>query len=632
MCGLVGLFDMRARREPDRRLIDRMTERLAHRGPDGRGKHIAPGIGLGHTRLAIIDIKGGAQPLFNESGTTSVVFNGEIYNFREIRRELQAMGRHFRTDSDTEVIVHAWDAWGRDCVRHLAGMFAFALFDEKRECLFLARDRMGEKPLYYAELDDGWLLFGSELKALEEHPDLPRRLDFRAVEDFFTYGYIPDPKTIIEGVHKLEPASSFTLQRGRPAIKEHYWKFRMTEDLQGDPGELADELKSRLKVSVERQMIADVPLGAFLSGGLDSSAIVSAAASLHEEDLQSYTISFEDPRFDEGPHAKKVANFLGTDHHDRTVAPVPGDYLGKIIDIFDEPFADSSALPTFVLSAFAREDIKVALSGDGGDELFAGYRRYPWHSREERLRRLAPGPLRRSLFGSLARLYPKADWAPRMLRAKTAFHELSLGSLEGYLSNLAFCSEGVRQTLFSKALQKNNLGYDPIEVISRHAGESGTEHPLLQAQYIDLKTYLPGDILVKVDRSAMANSLEVRVPLLDHEFVEWVCRLPADLKLRGRQSKWLFKRALAGQLPQEIIDRPKQGFSIPLAAWLRGPLRADLEAALQQESLWDCGLFDQEGLRKLFTEHMRATGDHSAALWGIIVFSNFLKRGYEARL
>jgi asparagine synthase (glutamine-hydrolysing) len=627
MCGIAGIFDYRGRRDVDRRLLRRMTDIIVHRGPDGDGFHYAPGVGLGHRRLAIVDLAGGDQPIYNEDRTVCIVYNGEIYNFQPLMTELSALGHVFRTRCDTEVIVHAWEEWGEACLDRFNGMFAFALLDERRETLFLARDRLGEKPLYYSFLSDGRLLFASELKSLLCCPQLDRRLDPQAVEEFFALGYIPDPRSIYSGVHKLAPAHCLLVRRGEDPPQPHaYWQLRFVDGSTTRKEEAEEELISRLHQSVRMRMIADVPLGAFLSGGVDSSAVVAMMAGLQAEPVSTFSISFGTKGFDESPYAAMIAGRYDTDHHLRAVDPDSFDLLDRLAAIYDEPFGDSSALPTLRVCAVARENVTVALSGDGGDEVFAGYRRYRWHCVEERLRRVIPQGLRGPLFGALGALYPKLDWAPRPLRAKATLEELARDTDEAYFASVSVCSDDLRRRLFSPALTAELQGYNAVEVLKEHMAQCGSEDPLSRVQYADIKTYLPGDILTKVDRASMASSLEVRVPLLDHTLVEWAARLAPQLKLRGREGKYVFKSALEPYVPPEILYRPKQGFAVPLAAWFRGPLRQRLRASLSGPALCESGLFDVAAIAALLDQHQSGERDHSAALWTLSMFESFLRR------
>jgi asparagine synthase (glutamine-hydrolysing) len=627
MCGIAGIFDFRGRAEIDRALLRRMTDILDHRGPDGDGFHFAPGIGLGHRRLAIVDLAAGDQPLYNEDGTVCVVYNGEIYNFQPLMAELAALGHTFRTRCDTEVIVHAWEEWGEACLERFNGMFAFALWDAARETLFLARDRLGEKPLYYSFLNDGRLLFASEMKSLVLSPHLDRRLDPQAIEEFFAYGYIPDPRSIYLGVRKLAPAHSLLVRRGEgPSEPRSYWDLRFVDGTSARGEEIEEELIARLRESVRMRMIADVPLGAFLSGGVDSSGVVAMMAGLKADPVSTFSIAFGARGWDESAYAAEIAERYHTDHHVRDVDPNSFDLLDRLATIYDEPFGDSSAMPTFKVCAMARENVTVALSGDGGDEVFAGYRRYRWHCFEERVRRVVPGSLRGPLFGMLGALYPKLDWAPRPLRAKATLEELARDTVDAYFSSVSICGNTLRRQLFSRSLAQDLQGYNAAEVLRGHMSRCGSEDPLSQVQYADFKTYLPGDILTKVDRASMASSLEVRVPLLDHTLVEWAARLPSRLKLHGREGKHVFKAALEPHVPKEILYRPKQGFAVPLAAWFRGPLRRRLRDTLCGPVLRESGLFDMGTLATMLDQHQAGERDHSAALWTLSMMESFLRQ------
>lgn len=625
MCGLVGIFASRGQGPVDRALLRRMNDRILHRGPDGDGEFFGPGIGLGHRRLAIIDVGGGHQPLFNEDGSVVVVFNGEIYNYQGLVTELEACGHAFHTRSDTEVIVHAWEEWGPDCVTRFRGMFAFALWDANRETLFIARDRLGKKPLYYAGLSDGTLVFGSELKALLAHPGVATDLDPLAVDDYFAYGYVPDPRSIYRAVAKLPAAHRLVWRRGGEMKIDEYWRLRMDPGMEKAGQDYCEELRDRLAEAVRLRLISDVPLGAFLSGGVDSSGIVALMARQSDRAAKTFSISFGDKEFDESAYARMVADRYHTDHLARTVSPDCFDLIDRLAAIYDEPFGDSSALPTFRVCAMAREGVTVALSGDGGDELFGGYRRYAWHCREERLRALLPSGLRKPLFGLLGQVYPKLDWAPKVLRAKTTFQELGLDSAEGYFHTLTALSDDLRAALYSPAFKRMLQGYHPAQVVGRHMAAAGTDDPLLQAQYADMKTWLSGRMLVKVDRASMANSLEVRSPLLDHDLAEWAARLPPDLKLQGGEGKYVLKRALEPLVPHDVLYRPKRGFSIPIARWFRGPLRGRLREAVEGPALAATGFFDMAVLTRMVDQHQSGQRDHSAALWVVLMFESFLR-------
>lgn len=621
MCGIAGIFDLQGSRQPDRELLMRMNQIQFHRGPDEGGVHTAAGIGLAHRRLSIIDLASGQQPMFSADGSLCVVYNGEIYNFRELAAELSALGHEFKTHCDTEVILYAWQEWGEHCVDHFRGMFAFALYDQNQQSVFLARDRFGIKPLFYAVLPDQQLVFGSELKVLKAHPDLPRQLEPQAVEDYFALGYIPEPKTIYRGVYKLRPGHTLLLKRGSaiPAQRQ-YWDIPFKPIPTATSGELEEELVLRLRETVQSHLVSEVPLGAFLSGGVDSSAVVAMMAQLQSEPVNTCAIGFDVEQFNETQYASQVAQRYQTRHFERTVSSDDFNLLDQLAALYDEPYADSSAIPTYRVCQLAREQVTVALSGDGGDEHFAGYRRYRGHMHEQHLRAALPLGLRRPLFGALGQLYPKADWAPRIFRAKTTFQALACNEVEAYLHSVSICNRAQRSAMFSDHLKRELQGYSVQSVFDEHAANSPTDDPLSLIQYLDMKTYLVGDILTKVDRASMAHSLEVRVPLLDHTLTEWVSGLAPQWKLRGREGKYLLKKSLESRLPQEILYRPKMGFGVPLGKWFRGPLKARLRRDLLEGGLAETGLFNQRYLERLVNEHQSGVRDHSAPLWSLLMF------------
>jgi asparagine synthase (glutamine-hydrolysing) len=604
-----------------------MNESQHHRGPDESGLHLAPGVGLAHRRLSIIDIATGQQPLYNEDDSVVVVYNGEIYNFQELIPELSALGHVFRTHSDTEVIVHAWEAWGADCVTRFRGMFAFALWDERQQQLFLARDRLGVKPLYYALLPDGQLLFGSELKSLLAHGALDRTIDPLAAEDYFALGYVPAPRVIFGSARKLPPASTLVIRRGQPVPEPvRYWDVRFTADSTLSVADAQAELLERLRESVRLRLISEVPLGAFLSGGVDSSAVVATMAGLSAAPVNTCSIAFSDPDYDESAYARQVAERYRTRHFVDHVESDDFDLVDILAALYDEPYADSSAIPTYRVCQLARRHVTVALSGDGGDENFGGYRRYRLHMMEEKLRQPLPLALRRPVFGLLGRVYPKADWAPRPFRGKTTFQALARDSVEAYFHSLSVLRDDLRSNLYSSRFKAQLGGYNAIEVFRTHARDAGTEDPLALIQYIDLKTYLVDDINTKVDRASMAHSLEVREPLMDHPLVEWLATLPASYKLRSGEGKWIFKRALETQLPRDVLYRPKMGFAVPLASWFRGPLKERVRQAVLGDRLLDTGMFDTAALRRLVEQHQSGIRDHSAPLWSLLMFDAFIGR------
>ncbi len=626
MCGIAGLFDLRERREPDRDLLARMTSCLRHRGPDDDGLFAFPGLGLGHRRLSIIDLEGGRQPLFNEDGTVAVVYNGEIYNFPALMADLESRGHLFRSRCDTEVIVHAWEEWGVGCLDRFQGMFAFAIWDRGAGSLFLARDRLGIKPLYYAFLPDGWFAFGSELKSLLCAANLDRALDPRAVETYFAYGYVPDPYTIVKGAKKLGPGYSLTLMHGREApAPRRYWDLQFGGGPSLTVEEAASELIDRLRQSVHSHMIADVPLGGFLSGGIDSSAVTALMAERSLEPVCACTVSFEEGEFDESAPAALVAERFAMAHHLESAAPDHFDLIDTLATHYDEPFADNSSLPTWLVCAAARKRVKVVLSGDGGDENMAGYERYRFFLAEQRVRGMIPSGVRTAVFGPLGWIYPKADRAPRVLRAKSTLESLSRDFVGGCFHGVSIMTDAQRRSLFSRSQYNDLQGFGAVQVLREHARHAPDDF-LSRVQYLDMKTFLAGRVLTKVDRASMAHGLEVRVPLLDHELVSWLAALPPDFKLRDGVGKYLFKKGLTGLLPDEILNRRKQGFVIPVAAWLRGPLRERCREALMGDRLLDTGLFEARTIERLFEQHDTGGSDHGGPLWALLQFEAFLRR------
>ena len=627
MCGIAGIFDAKGRRTFDERLLQRMNEVQVHRGPDEGGLHLEPGVGLAHRRLSIIDLSSGQQPLFNEDRSVVVVYNGEIYNFPELTQELVALGHTFRSRCDTEVIVHGWEEWGEKCVERFRGMFAFAIWDRNRQTLFIARDRLGIKPVYYAVMPDSTVVFASELKSLMVLPEWSKALDPYAVEEYFAYGYVPEPRTIFKSALKLAPGHTVTFKRGEPAgTPKQYWDVPFKRVAPLSEEDACVEFVERLREAVRIRLVAEVPLGAFLSGGVDSSAVVAMMAQLSEDPVNTCSIAFSDAEFDESGFAAQLAAKYQTAHH---VDRVDSDDFGLVQVLggtYDEPFADSSAIPTYRVCQLARKHVTVALSGDGGDENLAGYRRYRMFMGEERLRNVLPLSVRKPLFGLLGAAYPKADWAPQMFRAKTTFQALARDSVAGYLDAVSLVREPQRRKLFSAAFRSELQGYDAVEVLRRHAERAPADDSLSLIQYLDLKTYLAGDILTKVDRASMAHSLEVRVPLLDHKLVEWMSGLPPTWKLNRGTGKYIFKKAMVPYLPEAILDRRKMGFAVPIAAWFRGQLRQALKDAVLGPRLMDSGVFNGDALRALVEQHQSGARDHSAALWALLMFESFHQR------
>mgnify|MGYP001213380148 CR=1 FL=1 len=627
MCGIAGIFHCGTAKPVDPARVERMCDALAHRGPDGSGVWTAPGVGLGHRRLSIIDLEGSPQPMVSADGRAVIVFNGEIYNFRELRRELEGLGTRFRTQGDTEAILAAWQQWGPECLSRLHGMFAFAIYDTVERTLFLARDRLGVKPLFMALLSDGSLAFASELKGLLAHPLLRREVDPLAVEDYLTWGYVPDHRSILAGVEKL-PAGHYRLLRhdAPPAAPVQWWDASFAERRRGSERDLEAELLHHLREAVTSRMVADVPLGAFLSGGVDSSSVVALMAEASRSPVKTCSIGFDVAAADETSYAARVAELFGTDHHARRVGADQFGMIDALAAMFDEPFADASALPTWTVCKLARETVTVALSGDGADEAFAGYRRQVFHAHEERVRQWLPAGFRGRVLEPLGRAWPKADWAPRPLRAKTTLLSLAGSGAEGYARALSVTPPELRETLYSRDFARGLHGYRAeaalVATMERAPARSGLD----RAQYADLRFWLPGDILTKVDRTSMAVSLEAREPLLDHRLIEFAASLPERMRVRGRTGKYLLKKAMRRYLPSDVLYRPKQGFVTPIAEWFRGPLAREAQGIATSAALARTGWFDTARLAGLAEAHRAGRADHSRLLWQLLMLDRSLVR------
>lgn len=622
MCGIAGIIDLEGLSDADRQAVGAMVQTLRHRGPDDLGTHLDPHAALGHARLSIIDLTAaGRQPLSNEDGAIWLTYNGEIYNFEELRTELAAKGHRFRTQTDSETIVHLYEEEGPQCVERLRGMFAFAIWDQTRRQVFLARDRLGIKPLYYG-VQGRRLVFGSEIKALLPADRMRGEIDLEALHDYLTFHWIPAPKSIFRGIRKLPPGHAAVFDAHGFRLRE-YWDVSFAEEVDADEPALIERFRAQLAEAVRMRLVADVPLGAFLSGGLDSSAVVATMAGLRPDRVLTNSIGFDEHDHNELDYANRVAARFHTDHHCRVVRPDAVDVVSRLAWHWDEPFADPSAIPTFYLSQMARENVTVALSGDGGDENLAGYRRYKLHSRQNCVRQCLPDALRRMLFGSLGRLYPKADWLPRPLRAQATFQQLALSPAEAvYHSRAAVAPARLRKLLRPEV--RSALGdYSPQSVIEHHYGRCDSADPLHREMYVDLKSYLADDILTKVDRASMAVGLEVRVPILDHRLVEFLASVPSHMKLRRGQGKYLFKQAFRPQLGPEIVDRRKMGFSVPLGAWFRGPLREMVEDTLFSPTAAVGEWLDVGELRRLWNAHRRGLRQMDTVIWAALMLEHW---------
>ncbi|MBN1546062.1 MAG: asparagine synthase (glutamine-hydrolyzing) [Syntrophaceae bacterium] len=608
----------------DRELLIRMNRTMIHRGPDDEGYYCRDNAGLGHRRLSIIDLNSGHQPIYNEDKTKVIVFNGEIYNFLELRSFLQKEGHTLQTKTDTEVIIHAYEQWGAECVQKLRGMFSFAVWDTKKQELFLARDRLGKKPLYYS-CDGTKIIFASELKGILEDHTVARDINIEALSDYLSFGYVPYPKTIFRSILKLPPGH-FLLNRDHGSRPQQYWDITFAPTLEFSEDELCDSLLTKLQEAVKMRLISDVPLGAFLSGGIDSSIVVALMSQLTNEPVITNSVGFTQKKYSELEHAGFTASLFGTNHHEFVVAPDAVDVVNRLAWHFDEPFADSSAIPTYYVSKMARNNVTVALSGDGGDENFAGYRRYFFDRLENRLRAVFPLFLRRSVIRALATVYPKADWLPQVMRAKTLLTNLSLDPVEGYFNSMSYFLPSAKDKVISPELAGELRDYESSELFRRHYGNAGTSDPLSRIQYIDFKTYLTDDILTKVDRASMAVSLEVRVPILDHEFVELAAMIPSCLKLNGRVSKYIFKKTAERLLPPNILNRQKMGFSIPVGEWLRNELKPLVHETILSKEFEGRLFFNQKYVQWLWKQHLAGIRDFTQPLWVLLSFELWARR------
>ncbi len=615
MCGITGIANSESGALVDARTIHQMCETLVHRGPDEEGIYVKGGTGLGMRRLSIIDVAGGHQPVHNETKTVWVVFNGEIYNFPELRADLETRGHRFYTNTDTEIIVHLYEEMGAECVQKLRGMFAFALYDETPQRLLLARDRLGKKPLHYA-LSKGRLIFGSEIKALLAAAPELARVDHEGLLHFFYFGYIPDPLTALRPVRKLPPGFLLEFADGQVHLRK-YWDLPEygTMEPQSEE-ECLMGLERHLSEAVRMRMISDVPLGALLSGGVDSSIVVALMARASSKPVKTFSIGFSEDDFNEASYARAVAKKFGTEHYAFIVEPDVKDALEKLTQSLEEPFGDSSMLPTYFVCCAARQHVTVALAGDGGDELFAGYDRYEIQLQRSKLAQVPQWAGRAYRNG----IYPCLP--SRFLGRKFLFN-MSLASADRYLDSIAYLPAGGRErSLFSREFQDfADKTTSPFELFRTYLDQRRNLDPLSQMQFLDTKTYLPADILTKVDRMSMATSLEVRAPMLDHVLVEWVTQLSPGWKIRFNERKYILRK-LARRLgvPNDVLNRPKQGFALPLVHWWRNELKEDLLAILFEPKTLDRGYYDRVALRQLIDEHQSGRRDHSAQLWLLLVF------------
>ena len=599
--------------------LEAMGEAIRHRGPDAGATWLDEQIGLVHRRLSILDLSdAGTQPMVSASGRHVIVFNGEIYNFQAIRQELLGQGVRFRTGTDTEVLLELYEREGADCIERLNGMFAFAIWDRQSERLFLARDRLGKKPLYYYQRDNEFA-FASEIKALHPLPFIDTTLRADALKDFFFYQYVPDPKSIYQSVHKLPPGHWLELAHGRVTIKA-YWDLTFASQSSTDAYQLQHALRQEMEEAVKRRLVSDVPLGAFLSGGVDSSAVVSLMAGASERPVTTCAIGFDSEKYDEVQYARRVAEQFGTNHHEFTVREQVADSLPAISRFFDEPFADPSFVPTYFVSRLARQQVTVALAGDGGDENFAGYGKYAIDARENQLRSFFPELLRERLFPGLGVLAGKI---PHGLgrRARSLLTSLAQDPATAFYQSNRFCDPAVWNRIITPELKRATEGYDPADITRDHYNNANAEDHLSRILYADFKTYLPGDILVKVDRMSMANSLETRAPMLDYRFVEFAASVPSSYKLHGKEKKYLLKKAFEGYLPHDILYRKKMGFSVPLAQWLRHELRSLAEPVLTSPESPLARFFRMDMVAGLWRTHLEGKNHYTQELWTLLTLA-----------
>ena len=625
MCGIVGIVDRRRRAPVDEVVLARMCEAFRHRGPDEDGFYQGTGVGLAMRRLAIIDLKSGQQPMHNAARTAWIVFNGEIYNYKEVRAELVRRGHTFQTDCDTEVVVHAYDEYGADCPKYLRGMFAFAIWDERREELFLARDRVGKKPLLYAHVGDE-LIFGSEFSALLLHPRVSREIDREAIHHYLTFMCVPAPLTAYRDIRKLEPGHSLRYTRDGEIKLERYWqpdfskKVRLSEE---EAGERAIEL---LREAVRVRLMSEVPLGAFLSGGVDSSAVVALMSEVSSTPVKTFSIGFEEQDFSELHHARRVAEHVGAEHHEFIVRPDAMEVLPLLVEHYGEPYADSSAIPTYYVARETRRHVTVALNGDGGDECFAGYERYAAMKIAGKYRGV-PNFLREGLIKNAVALYPTSMTRRSRARDLKRFLDAaSLPTVERYLRWVSVLDTQAKDELYTADFRSEMRGYDPAAFLAPWFAQANGAGVVDASLLADTMTYLPNDLLVKVDIASMAVSLEARSPFLDHHVIEFAASLPENLKLRGLTTKYLLKRVLAKLLPAENLSRRKMGFGVPVGHWLRGEMQPFLRQTLLAEKALGRGFFQPAAVTRMVELHTRGERDYAQQLWTLLMLELWFQR------
>lgn len=623
MCGIAGVLYADQHRPAEMTILQSMGDAIAHRGPDGEGFFRAGNVGLVHRRLAIIDLAGGDQPIANEDESVNVVFNGEIYNYPELRSQLESRGHSFRTRSDTEVLVHLYEDCGDDLAQHLRGMFAFAIWDARARRLTLGRDHLGQKPLYIYR-DQEKLIFGSELKAILAHPGVDRAIAPEAIEDYLTFGVIPGARSVFQRIERLPAGHTLSVDaqslHRRP---RRYWQLSFEHEARLTDAEWKERIGEKINESVSTHLIADVPVGAFLSGGLDSSAIVATLSGLSGSNVQTFSVGFQEKQFSELPYAQSVAQKFGTKHREEVVTPDAVRDLDRLIHFFDEPFADASSIPTMAVARMAAQHVKVCLSGDGGDEAFGGYARYSHDLKESAIRDLLPSWFRRTALRPLSAAWPKGDWLPRPLRLKTLLQNLALDPAAAYANTVSACRRDLRAQLLNPSFRERLRHYRP-ETFVEHAFRGGHRDALSGMLAADTSFLLPDDFLTKVDRSSMASGLEVRPPFIDYQLMELAATMPSSLKIRNGSKKWILKELFESRLPPKLAQRKKQGFDLPIDAWLRGPLREQVEQVVLRHNAPIAEYIDTAAAGRIFRSHCRRTGRFGQVLWSLLVLGRWL--------
>ncbi|OQX88731.1 asparagine synthase (glutamine-hydrolyzing) [candidate division KSB1 bacterium 4484_87] len=622
MCGICGVVHTNFDQRVEENQIRRMTDAIVHRGPDDEGIYVKPEVGLGMRRLSIIDLVTGKQPISNESGDVWIVFNGEIYNHHELRKELIARGHRFATKTDTESIVHAYEEYGEQCVEKLNGMFAFAIWDERKKSLFVARDRIGIKPLYYF-FDKKRFIFGSEIKSILQAGEVPRRIDLQALDNFLTFEYIPAPLSIFQDIRKLPPGQTLTLKANEVYLRS-YWNLRMNSD-GFDSQKTEEKLVEVLQDAVKIRLMSDVPLGAFLSGGIDSSTIVALMAQVMNQPVKTFSIGFEDQTYNELNYARMIAKKYQTEHFESIIQPNALELMESLIHFLDEPFGDFSIFPTYLVSKMAREHVTVVLSGDGGDELFGGYDTYLAHQIANKYAKL-PGWLRKGMIRPIVDSLPPSPKKKGLInRAKRFVEGTKLSPELQHTRWMIFLQDAEREMLYTPEMKSGMTNSSSYQFILDYFEQvtAQTRDEINQQMYVDVKTYLVDDILVKVDRMSMATSLEARVPLLDHRVVELAASIPGNAKLQGKKSKVILKDAMKKYLPEEILYRGKEGFSIPIKNWIKNELKPMMLDLLNSDRIKAEGFFDYRFVERLISEHLSGKENHSHRLWALMMFEKW---------